>query len=209
MTRDQFVELIRRNLQGSDAPAAIRGKYSEREIQLYAAMAYDDMVGIIGNEANKTKDYSLLDNFGKSYKRTIATDTERDEKYIDLDIQVVPLGDNMGIRQVSPYKGQQNAFQYRDNNAQAVFSKLLVDVVCSTPTYYVELPRIYFDDKIDKDLTTVMVKLIPPFSQLKGDDDVFVPGGQNGRVFQTVLELIQNKERHPQMYNNSGSSKQI
>lgn len=70
MTRDQFVELIRRNLQGSDAPAAIRGKYSEREIQLYAQMAYDDMVGIIGNEANKTKDYSLLDNFGKSYKRT-------------------------------------------------------------------------------------------------------------------------------------------
>jgi len=209
MTRDQFVELVRKNLQSSDAPAAIRGKYSERQIQLYAQMAYDDMIGIIGEEANKTKDYSLLDNFGKAYKRTVQTDTDREEKYIDLAIQVVPLGDNMGIRQVSPFKNQKLAFQYRDNNAQAVFSKLLVDVVCNVPTYYVELPRIYFDDKIEKDLKTIMVKLIPPFSQLKGDDDVFVPGGQNGRVFQTVLELIQNKERHPQMYNNSGSSKQI
>ena len=209
MTRDQFIELVRRNLQGSDAPAAVRGKYSDREIRLYAQMAYDDMIGLIGMEANKTKDYSLLDNFGKSYKRKVQYDSDRDEKYIELDIQVVPLGDNLGIRQVSPFKNQAFAFHYRDNNAASVFSRLLVDVVNNVPSYYVELPRIYFDEKINKDLEDIMIKLIPPFSNLTGDDDVFVPGGQNGRVFQTVIELIQNKDRHPQMYNNSGSSKQI
>lgn len=209
MTKDQFIELVRRNLQGSDAPVAVRAQYDPREIELYANMAYDDMIGLIGLEAKKTKDYSLLDNFGQAYKRTIQYDSDRDEKYVDLEIQVVPLGDNMGIRQVSPYKGQQDAFQYRDNNSQAVFSKLLIDVMDSTPTYYVELPRIYFDDKINQDLTTVMVKLIPPFSKLEGEGEVFVPGGANGELFGRVIEMVGNKIKHPQMYNNSGSSKQI
>jgi hypothetical protein len=54
-----------------------------------------------------------------------------------------------------------------------------------------------------------MIKVIPLFSALKSEDEVLVPGGENGQVFQRVIELIQNKERHPQMYNNSGSSKQI
>jgi uncharacterized protein YuzE len=209
MTRDQFVELIRKNLQGSDAPAAVRGKYSERQIQLYAAMAYDDMISILGEEANKSKDYSILDTFGKTYKRNVKYDTERDEKYVELELKVVQLRDNMGIRLVSPYKNQSTSFDYRDNTSQSVFRTLLVDVVDNTPTYYVEASRLYFDYKIPKDLETLMIKIIPLFSELKSDDEILIPGGQNGQVFQRVLELVQNKERHPQMYNNSGSSKQI
>jgi hypothetical protein len=209
MTRDQFVELVRRNLQGSDAPAVIRGKYSEREIQLYAQMAYDDMISILGEQAEKTKDYSILDTFGKAYKRIIKFDSEREEKYVDLEVGIVQLRDNMGVRLVCPFKDQSASFDYRDNISQSVFKVLLVDVVDNTPTYYVEQPRIYLDDKTPKDLTTLMVKLIPLFSELKSDDQILIPGGQNGQVFQRVLELVQNKERHPQMYNNSGSSKQI
>lgn len=209
MTKDQFVELIRRNLQGSDAPAAIRGKYSEREIQLYSEMAYNDMISMLGEDANKTKDYSLMDSFGKAYKRIIKYDSERDEKYLDIEVQIVPLRDNAGVRLVSPYKDQSASFDYRDNTSKSVFDTLLVNVVDNTPTYYVESQRIYFDDNIDKDLTTIMIKVVPLFSALKNEDEVLVPGGENGQVFQRVIELIQNKERHPQMYNNSGSSKQI
>lgn len=209
MTRDQFVELVRRNLQGSDAPAVVRAKYSEREIQLYAQMAYDDMISILGEEANKTKDYSVLDTFGKAYKRTIKYDIDREERYIDIDVKVVQLRDNMGIRLVSPFRDQSASFDYRDNTSQSVFKTLLVDVVDNTTTYYVETPRLYFDYKLPKDLETLMVKIIPLFSELKADDEILIPGGQNGQVFQRVLELVQNKERHPQMYNNSGSSKQI
>jgi hypothetical protein len=209
MTRDQFVELIRRNLQGSDAPAAIRGKYSEREIQLYSEMAYNDMISMLGEDANKTKDYSLMDSFGKAYKRTIKYDSEREEKYLDIEVQIVPLRDNAGVRLVSPYKDQSASFDYRDNTSKSVFDTLLVNVVDNTPTYYVESQRIYLDDNVNKDLTTIMIKVIPLFSALKSEDEVLVPGGENGQVFQRVIELIQNKERHPQMYNNSGSSKQI
>jgi len=209
MTRDQFVELIRRNLQGSDAPAAIRGKYSEREIQLYSEMAYNDMVSMLGEEANKTKDYSLMDSFGKAYKRIIKYDSERDEKYLDIEVQIVPLRDNAGVRLVSPYKNQSASFDYRDNTSRSVFDTLLVNVVDNTPTYYVESQRIYLDDNVNKDLTTIMIKVIPLFSALKSEDEILIPGGENGQVFQRVIELIQNKERHPQMYNNSGSSKQI
>jgi hypothetical protein len=209
MTRDQFVELIRRNLQGSDAPAAIRGKYSEREIQLYSEMAYNDMVSMLGEEANKTKDYSLMDSFGKAYKRIIKYDSERDEKYLDIEVQIVPLRDNAGVRLVSPYKNQSASFDYRDNTSRSVFDTLLVNVVDNTPTYYVESQRIYLDDNVNKDLTTIMIKVIPLFSALKSEDEILIPGGENGQVFQRVIELIQNKERNPQMYNNSGSSKQI
>lgn len=209
MTKDQFVELIRRNLQGSDAPAAIRGKYSEREIQLYSEMAYNDMISMLGEDANKTKDYSLMDSFGKAYKRIIKYDSERDEKYLDIEVQIVPLRDNAGVRLVSPYKDQSASFDYRDNTSKSVFDTLLVNVVDSTPTFYVESQRIYLDDNVNKDLTTIMIKVIPLFSALKSEDEVLVPGGENGQVFQRVIELIQNKERHPQMYNNSGSSKQI
>jgi hypothetical protein len=209
MTRDQFVELIRRNLQGSDAPAAIRGKYSEREIQLYSEMAYNDMISMLGEDANKTKDYSLMDSFGKAYKRIIKYDSEREEKYLDIEVQIVPLRDNAGVRLVSPYKDQSASFDYRDNTSKSIFDTLLVNVVDNTPTYYVESQRIYLDDNVNKDLTTIMIKVIPLFSALKSEDEVLVPGGENGQVFQRVIELIQNKERHPQMYNNSGSSKQI
>ena len=209
MTRDEFVELVRRNLQGSDAPAAIRGKYSDREIRLYVSMAYDDIIGEFAREATKTRDFSLLDTFGRAYKRNILYDAEREELYIDLQVQVVPLNDNMGIRLVCPFRNQNDAYHYRDNNASSVFSKLLVAVVNNTPSYYVELPRIYLDNKVPKGTKTLMIKIIPPFSRLKGTDEVFVPGGANGEMFAKVIQFVQNKQNNPQMYNNSGSSKQI
>lgn len=210
MKKAVLIELIKENLAGGDAPAPIRGKYDDRVIEKYLEMGYDDLVADIYKECFKTNNYSLLDNFGKAYKVVILKDEDRGEYYVELAISVVPLPDNQGIRLVSPYKDQSQAFDYIDNNSQHVFRYLFNNVVSPTGIYYTELPRIYVSNfptaLIGKEL---MVKVIPPFNGLDENDDVFLPGGNNLALFDRVYEIMFRKNKTPQDDYDNNNSKQI
>lgn len=216
MNKQQIIELVRRNLQGSDAPISVRRKYDPRLIELYVEMAYNDLLNKLYEDGvKKGNDFSSLDNFGKAYKRNVKWDAEREEYYFDLEMDIVPLPDSQGIRLVSPYKNQAAMYDYRDNNSQSVFSKLLNDVVSSVGWFYVELPLVFLGN-INTSVqnpaeanSQVMVKVIPPFNKLTDTDEIFLPGGNNMVLFQMVYNAVNTTNQNPESQYNNNNSKQI
>lgn len=216
MNKQQIIELVRRNLQGSDAPISVRRKYDPRLVELYVEMAYNDLLNKLYDDGiKKGNDFSALDNFGKAYKRSVKWDADREEYYFDLEMDIVPLPDSQGIRLVSPYKNQAAMYDYRDNNSQSVFSKLLNDVVSNVGWFYVELPLVFLGN-INTSIhnpaelnSQVMVKVIPPFNKLSDTDEIFLPGGNNMVLFQMVYNAVNTTNQNPESQFNNNSSKQI
>lgn len=216
MNKSQLIELVRRNLQGGDAPISVRKKYDPRLVMLYVEMAYNDLVSLLYDDGiKKGGDFSALDNFGKSYKRQLKYNSDREEYYLDLDMDIVPLPDNQGIRLVSPWLNQANSYDYRDNNAQGVFSLLLNDTVSTRPWFYTELPYIFLGHiptpKGSKTEPTdeLMVKVIPPFNKLDDNDEVFIPGGNNLKLFELVYNVVNQVNKNPESEYDNANSKQI
>lgn len=209
MNKKQLVELIRRNLQSSDAPISVRRKYDERLLVLYVEMAYNDLVNKLYEEGiKKGNDFSALDNFGKAYKREVQYDADREEKYIDLEMDIVPLPDSQGIRLISPFKNQAQSYDYRDNNAQGVFSQLHVNLVSARPWFYAELPLVFLGNT-PTETGPMMAKVIPPFNKLGDDDDVFIPGGNNMIMFDMVYQAIMRTNQFPESQYDNNSSRQL
>jgi len=216
MNKSELIELVRRNLQGGDAPVSVRAKYDPRLVEKYVEIVYNDLVYMLYNDGVKMGgDFSALDNFGKSYKRQLKYDSDREEYYIDAEMDIVPLPDNQGIRQVSPWLNQANSFDYRDNNSQGVFSLLFNDLVSPRPWFYTELPYIFVGNipvpKGPKTQPTdlLMLKVIPPFSKLDATDEVFIPGGNNLRLFELVYNVVNQVNQNPQSQYDNNSNKQV
>lgn len=216
MNKEQIIELVRRNLQGSDAPISVRRKYDPRLVELYVEMAYNDLLNKLYEDGiKKGNDFSALDNFGKAYKRLVQWDADREEYYFDLEMDIVPLPDSQGIRLVSPYKNQAASYDYRDNNSQSVFSRLFNDIVSETGWFYVELPYVYLGhistavQTPEAGKSQLMVKVIPPFNKLAPTDEIFLPGGNNMVLFQMVYNAINTTNQNPESQYDNNSSKQI
>lgn len=209
MNKSQLIELVKEKLSGGDAPPAIRGKYHPKVISKFLEMAYDDLVSLLQKEGTQTNDYSALDNFGKSYILPILKDELRNEYYVELPIKVVPIPDNQGIRLVSPKFDQSAAYDYIDNNSNHIWNKLFNGIVRPVGKYYVETPRVYLQPvNTPEPNSEMLIKAIPPFSNLLPEDDVFIPGGKNTVLFEMVYGVMRKNQTPKQDYNNE-SSKQI
>lgn len=190
-TKEQLIELVKRKAAGGDAPASIRGRFSPQEIEKFLDMVFDDMIYQTWKDGYKYNDFSQVDNYIKTFTLPIAYDSDREQNYVTLTVQPVPLPNNFALRQVSPPKNQSGAFAFVDNTSSPIFSNLEVSVMGDVCSCYVEGNKIYFDDKFPIGLTYVMVKMIVPFSSLRDTDSVTIPGGNNTLIFDKVFELMQ------------------
>lgn len=193
MNKAELIDLVKRNLGGGDMPAELKSRFHPNEISKYIEMVYDDIFDAICKEGIKYGDYSALDNYLNTYIFATKYDSVREQYYIVLDPQPVPLPNNLGIRQVSPPKDQTFAFALVDDSSASVWDALESDYVSDVAGYSPEGNNIYFDNKYPRGLENVMVKQLVPFSSLRDNDSVFVPGGNNTLMFQKVLALMLNK----------------
>ena len=185
MTKEQWAELINLKLAGGDAPAQIQGQYSIQEIELYLTMAFNDVLASAWKESP-----SLVDDFVRSKKIALQTDTTRDERYVVIPSGVLPLPSNQGIIQIRQPKNPNMAFALIDINALPILSELEVGVIDNRVGYYAEGTKVYFDEHLPSIVEELLVKWITPFEGLGDEDEVSVPGGNNQVVFDTVYKLM-------------------
>lgn len=193
LTKEELVYLVGERCAGGDAPASIRGRYHPAVISKYLDMVFDDMIYAGYLDGKKGGDYSQVDNYMKAFVLPIQYDSSRQERYVELTVQPVPLPDNFAIRSVSPPKNQNAAFAPIDNVSGPVWEELEVNFVSGVAGYYREDARLYFDDKYPEGLEQVMVKQIVPFSSLADTDSVTIPGGNNEVIFNKVCDMMLQK----------------
>lgn len=184
-TKEQWIELLNLKLSGGDAPAQIQGKYSLPEIEHYLTLAFNDVLA-----AAWLQDHSMLNDYIKSKVYDIQTDTVRAERYIRVDVSVLPLRDNSGYAQLKYPQNPNIQFALLDLNSLPIFSELEVSKIDNKVGFYIESERIYFDKNLPKLVEQVMLKYITTFGGLGDTDEVIVPGGNNQAVFNAVYQLM-------------------
>lgn len=210
MTKEELVDLIKLKCGGGDMPAELKGRYSPQEIEKYLEMVFDDTIYQTYVAGYKTGDFSQVDNYLLSYFFTPKYNSSRDQYYIELIPQPIPLPDNFSIRQVSLPKDQSFQFAPVDNTSSRVWSKLEADFVSPVIGYSVEAYLLFFDNKFPKNLasSSIMVKQIVPFSSLQDKNSVFVPGGNNTAVFEKVVQMMLTKPA-PDTQGSNQNTKQV
>jgi hypothetical protein len=184
-TKEQWVDLINLKLSGGDAPAQIQGKYSYQEIDMYLNMAFSDVLTKAWMDAP-----DMVSDYFRTVKSTVSMDTNRNERYLTIESQVLPLPQNRGILQVRYAKNPYLQFAMNNVNAAPIFEELEVSFVDKKVGYYAEGKRLYFDDKLPQVVDELLVKFITTFEDLGDEDEVIVPGGNNQAVFDAVYRLM-------------------
>lgn len=184
-TKEQWIELLNLKLSGGDAPAQIQGKYSPQEIEHYLTMAFSDVL-----VAAWVQDPSMLNDYIKTKNLPVKFDASRNERYIDIYEDVLPLPNNSGVVQIKNPLNPNMQFDLLDINSPAVFTMLEVSIVNNVPGYYIEGQKAYFDSNLPPIVSNVLLKYITSFGGLSDTDEVIVPGGNNQPVFERVFQLM-------------------
>ena len=93
MTKQQLIELIRRNIVGGDSQPSLRGRFHDKEIELYIDMAIESLLN--GYTSERQEMYGQLgldawkyDKFTKSYKLDIEFDEDTEKYFSTLPVKI-------------------------------------------------------------------------------------------------------------------------
>ncbi len=199
MTKGQFIELIKRNLQGGDAPAELLSRYDPREIELYINMAFDSLINQNPSEKyNYRQELGLdnwkYDNLTKVFFVPILEDTERKKRYSELPAHILNVIDNNGIRMIFPKHEEETIFFPRKATDDFLMSGLDVGQLSGMIYYKLEGKRVYYSGDINCDWKDVAMKLALKFSEFNDEDEVEVPDGTDIQIMQIVLQMMMAKQ---------------
>jgi len=192
MTKQNLIDLIKHKLAGGDCPQELKGKYHDEIVSKHITLALNYLINdVIYVRANKNKDWGSLDPYAKTFLGNIIKyNEERNERYIDLPSDYIPLPKNRGIRIVSPEQGQDKPFLYRDNNTSRIYKNLDVNDVYNEVRFYVEGNKLFFSEHLPNYVETVLIKIIQPFDAMNDDDNVVVPQGYGKVVIDLVFQSM-------------------
>lgn len=211
MTKGQFIELVKRNLQGGDAPAELLGRFDPREIELYISMAFDSLINQNPSEKNQYRqelglDNWKYDNLTKVFFVPILDDPNRKKRYSEIPAHVVSVIDNNGIRMIYPKYEEQTVFLPRKATDNFLMDGLDVNQLSGLIYYTVENRKVYYSGDINCDWTEVAMKLALKFTEFEDTDEVEVPDGTDIQIMSMVLQLMLGKP--PMDIVNDGTAQQ-
>jgi len=208
MKKIEIVEMVLDFLSGGDAPADVRGKYHPAIISNHIASIFKDMVFKAYLDAKSYSDYSVLDALArKETVDVIDISTEDKTGRCLLPYPPLQLPNNAGIRQVTPSDAPSNAFAFRDNNSNFVFSQLEVGQVSDRPYFMVEINSDVSESKshiirvgnLPDNCDELSVMMIVPFENLDDYSDVALPPGGETAIKDGVINLLLNKRNEDEI----------
>ena len=198
MTKAQFIELVKRNLQGGDGTPELRGRYHQREIELYISMAFDASLNSRLNEKQEYREDLGINNWKydaltKSFVVPILEDTIRQRRYSELPEHILSITNNGGIRMICPIHEESTQFFPRALTDTFLMDGLDVGQLSGLIYYNLEKKRVYYSGDIDCTWENVLMKLAVKFEELEDDDDFDIPDGKDLEIFQAVIQLMNAK----------------
>jgi hypothetical protein len=198
MTKAQWIELIKRNIDGGDAPAELRGRNHEREIELYLTIAFDTILNLKQTQtqemfADMGKDSWRYDALTKPYTLDILLDSTRNRYYSVLPVNILSITNNNGIRMITPTQDEGVAFFPRWQTDTFLMDGLDVNQMAGLIYYTLEGKKIYYSGDIDCHWKQVLAKLVLRFSEFEPTDDINVPEGKEFDIVKMTLGLLQAK----------------
>lgn len=198
MKKNQLIELVKRNLGGGDSPSELRGRYHEREIELYLTLAFNSFLNRNATQKAELaselgRDAWKFDALTKVYTLDILKDATRNRYYSELPIHVLSISNNDGIRMVFPTQEEKSAFIPRRQLDTFLMDGLDVNQLSGMIYYSLEGNKLWYSGDIDSCWTSVMAKLVLEFNEFDDEDDINIPDGNDMQIVQMAIQMLQQK----------------
>ena len=198
MQKNQLIELVKRSLQGGDGEPSLRGRFHEREIELYLNLAFDSLLNKNATQKQQLaselgQDSWKFDALTKTYVLDISYDEARNRYYSTLPISVLSINNNDGIRMITPTQEESTAFIPRRTQDSFLMSGLDVGQLSGLIYFSLEGNKIWYAGDIDCNWKNVLAKLVLEFSEFEDTDDINIPDGKDIELIQITLALMQQK----------------
>ncbi len=194
MNKSEYISLVRASLSGGNPVTDTKGKYHPLRIEKYIGEVFTTFVRLAFNEADITKDYSVLDWYVKQYRNVPVTyDSALQSYYAIAPSTVMPLPKLAAYRLICPMQDQTFAFAPESSSSEAVFAELEVSSIIPVPSFYVEHNKIWFTGKMSSDYNPVLIKAVTRFEDFEDTDEIYLPGGQDTNFFKEVQKLVEQQ----------------
>jgi hypothetical protein len=195
-TRNQLIELCQNKLGGGSATADIKKRYRPGIVDLYLAIAFNDLLVKVFNE-DKDPNHSNLDSYVKIYSPCVINAADATgKKYIDIPTtsttKLLQIPNNFAIRDIYTFYTTSRApvrCLYRPNGADNIYSQLEVNTYLEAPRYELTGEKIYFSSHISN-VATVRVHMVVPWSEFDWDEFVPFPLQTEMAIFDGVVNRI-------------------
>lgn len=216
MKKIEYIELIQQRVApgypNSDLAHLVHPEIISREI----SSVYEDIVYQSYIQAKAKYNVSDLDNFGKTFVNVpIVQDATRGVYYAILPKDIIELPDYASIRQVytnDPDGDESITMALIPQNATGVFNNLPVSKVDKLPSLYLEISKMDGEesatkklvfDTMNKDYTSLNMKLIIPFYEYDDLDHVPVSSASKNQILSTVAATILGEPPQKNSNNNN------
>lgn len=170
----EILEMILHTLNGGDSMSDQQGRYHPSMVNEVIGEAYRNIIAANINSGGKPNNF-MLDGFTKTYTDIpVAYDSEREEYYAELPVDIMVLPYQKGVRFITPAHDQSYQFVPRSNNASVVFAELEVNDCDTVPKFYYEKGKVYFKF-YGTVFEKVLMKLCPSFQALDDFDEIEMP----------------------------------
>lgn len=208
MNKSEYISLVRASLSGGNPVTDTKGKYHPLRIEKYIGEVFTTFVRLAYNEAEVTKDYSVLDWYVKQYRNVaISYDMDMQSYYCAAPNTVMPLPKLAAYRLVCPMQDQSFAFAPESSSSETIFAELEVSSIIPVPSFYVEHNKIWFTGKMSSDYEKVLIKAVTRFEDFDDEDEIYLPMGQDTAFFKQVQMLVEQQSVTPEDLQNNNNGK--
>lgn len=206
MNKKNLIDLTIDFLTGGALTPALKSVYHPEIVKYQLEVAFDTLLGQ-GDSDSVLNEMGIpnwrYDSMTKAYLLSVEYDTLRDKYYSNLPVGVMSLNNNSGIRMIYPTKSEESAFIPRSQTDNFLMGTLDVnkftDIVRFTyesnnTVYYTASESNQLLCRLHKENKSVYAKLAVKFGALEDTDEITVPDGKLGTIFQFVAEALSRKK---------------
>jgi len=197
MTRNQLIEMVEDRLVKYHAGVDTTEMFTPQMIGIHLELAYSTVLNQIIQKQQMQNGSSDLNSYATTYKDLeIKEDEVRGEKYIQLPVKPIDIMHNEAIRLVAPNKDKKSFFFSRIEGGQNVLMQCLDVNNRQDGVYYLDGEKIYFE-RINEDLETMQVVMIPSLQAQEDDVDITLPREGGTAVVDTCYNMLIAKYNLP------------
>jgi len=192
MKKKQLIELIGIRLTERYSMED-KNRFHPEVISLNTGRLYNQMITDLA-----LKMPNSLDVYTKLFKNVeVALDTDTNLYYSILPVDISPIIDpKSGIRNIHPMIGDYISFAPITRGQRTLITGSLLSSISTKIGYTVgknennELIVDYFNMTSDNDVSEVRMYLVIPFEAYEDEDDIHLPGGQDMKFMESVINYM-------------------
>ncbi len=196
MTKQELIELVVQDLSGGNPTADSLGKYDPRIVAGKISFVYDLIQLEVYQATKRSLNFSAFDLMSKTYEVAVTEDTRhRLISVLPCSLSSIPV--EASIRKIGYAEDESMAFAPLNIGDIEILENTAAGKVMTDIGYHLEGHTVVYYN-LPSNIKTVLMRLVPRFSDFENDDTVTLPNSMNGSPYDMIIQRMRGIQITPE-----------